>query len=752
MIWEWSSEGTVDIMTESKIKNNRIRKWITAVVILVVLAASIILTVAYSRKITKQLYTERSQALITVTQKSADGLDSLMQNAWVSLSSAEKLLRYDSTEHPEFYEDAGRLGDRAVWLQDYLQLDRNEKFRGIVILLDSDLKVYTGDGHRSSWEEISFLKNDHDTCITRLSYQSEESNSIFMLHKLNEEIPVGETRITHIIINIPVSTFADVFRVADYRDQNFTYVVGRDGERMCRYQQSASFIDTYNVLHLLKDAEYEDGATVEEIRRCLSDDDNGNVCISFAHDGTSYYAAAAKLNGTDWHVISFVPADVLSSNAELFRRSTYIFFLELLVLILIAVSTCIISVVSAANQNKINRQQAIMNEKLAEAAEKAEAASAAKTVFLSNMSHDIRTPINGIMGMLAIAQKEKDDPGKVQECIGKIQGAAQHLLSLINDVLDMSRIESGKTVISQDPIDIRTVTANCHSIIRGQLDDRNLDFMVEEGTITHPWLVGDELRIRQILINILGNAVKFTPDGGKIWFRVSETAADADTATIRYEIQDTGMGMTQEFLGRIWDAFSQADGGARSKYKGTGLGMAITKQFVDLMGGTISVQSEINVGSTFVVELPLPIDKTDRVIEEQVENLDSLEGIHALLAEDNELNMEIATELLEDEGMRITPAVNGQIAVDLFRQNPPGTFDVVLMDIMMPVMDGLEATRSIRGTEDRPDAKTIPIIAMSANAFEEDIRKSLDAGMNAHLSKPINLEEVMKTISNFVRK
>ena len=739
-------------MKETKIKSNRIRLWIAIGVTLAVVIAVILLVNAYNQIISKQLYNERSRGLITVTQKSAEGLDNLMQSAWMSLSSAEKLLAYDSTVHPELYEKASQLSDRAIWLQDYLQLSQNAKLSGLVLLLDSNLKLYAGDGHKSRWEDIAFLNNDRDICITRLNYQSEEESSVFVIQRLNEAIPVGKNQITHILINIPVSTFADSFRVADYRDQNFTYVVGRNGERMCRYQQSASFIDTYNVLHLLQDAKYVEGDTAEDIRKCLLNGSSGNCCLSFEHDSVSYYAATAKLSETDWHIISFVPTDILSDTAGTFRRSTYIFFAEFLVLILIAVSTCIISAVSNTNQIRINRQQELMNVKLSEAAEKAEAASNAKTIFLSNMSHDIRTPINGIMGMLAIAQKEKDNPVKVQECLGKIEGASSHLLSLINDVLDMSRIESGKTVIMHDPIDIRTVTANCHSIIRGQLDNRDLDLIVETENLSHPWLIGDELHIRQILINILGNAVKFTPDGGKIWFRLKETGSDDDTATIRYEIQDTGMGMTPEFLEKIWDAFSQADNGARSKYKGTGLGMAITKQFVDLMGGTITVQSEINVGSTFAVELSLPIDKTEHVIEEQVVNVDSLEGIHALLAEDNELNMEIATELLEDEGMIITPAVNGQIAVEQFRNNPPGTFDLILMDIMMPVMDGLEATRNIRATLDRPDANTIPIIAMSANAFEEDIRKSLEAGMNAHLSKPINLDEVMKTISNYVKK
>lgn len=736
-------------MTNKK-KTNKSKLWIAAAVIAIVAVAAVLLASTYNRRISKQLYTERSQGLITVTQKSADGLDTFIQSSWMALGTAEKLLQTDSGAHPELYEKGSQLLDRALWLQDYLQFERNTEMRGVVMLLDSNLKLYSGDGHKSRWDEIAFLNNEREICITRLSYQSTDDNSIFIIQKLNEPIAVGKAYLTHVVINIPVDVFADLFYVEHYQGQNFTYVVGRGGERMCRYQQSASFIDTYNVLNLIQGATYEAGDTVQDIRRFLSGGMDGNGCIAFNHNGVSYYAATAELNGTEWSVVSFVPTDILSGSADAFKKSTSTFFLELMILILAAVSIGITLIISTTNQVRINKQQEIMNLQLGEAAEKAEAASMAKTAFLSNMSHDIRTPINGIMGMLMIAQKEKENPEKVQECINKIQGAAQHLLSLINDVLDMSRIESGKTVIAHDPIDIRTVTANCSSIIRGQLEDRDLELIVEEGDIVHYRLLGDELRIRQILINILGNAVKFTPDGGKIWFRVRETRSDEEKAAIRFEIQDTGMGMSQEFTQKIWDAFSQAENGARSKYKGTGLGMAITKQFVDLMGGTITVQSEINVGSTFVVELPLPIDTSECILEETVTNIDRLDGVHALLAEDNELNMEIATELLEEKGMTITPAVNGQIAVEQFRNNPPGTFDLILMDIMMPVMDGLDATRNIRATENRPDALTIPIIAMSANAFEEDIRRSLDAGMNAHLSKPINLDETMKTISNYL--
>jgi CheY-like chemotaxis protein/nitrogen-specific signal transduction histidine kinase len=400
-------------------------------------------------------------------------------------------------------------------------------------------------------------------------------------------------------------------------------------------------------------------------------------------------------------------------------------------------------------------QQEIANVKLAKAAEEAKSANKAKSEFLSHMSHDIRTPINGIVGMTNIAMKNTDNPVKIEECLHKISGAADHLLTLINDVLDMSRIESGKVVIAHEPLDIRVLIDSCSSIIGGQLLSRKVDFIRNFGDFKHPYLYGDELHLRQILINILGNSVKFTPDGGRIIFRVDELDEpqnSENTKKVRYRfvIEDTGIGMTEEFQTRIFEAFSQENSGSRTEYKGTGLGMAITKKFVDLMDGSITLESHVGEGSIFTVEICFDIN-TDVKVETESHVAVCLEGMNILLVEDNELNMEIACEILEDEGVNITCAENGQIAVDKFLSEPAGTFDVVLMDIMMPVMNGYEATRAIRAST-HPQAATIPIIAMTANAYAEDVQSALAAGMTAHVAKPIDMNRLFTVLNEYKRQ
>jgi CheY-like chemotaxis protein len=370
------------------------------------------------------------------------------------------------------------------------------------------------------------------------------------------------------------------------------------------------------------------------------------------------------------------------------------------------------------------------------------------------MSHDIRTPINGIVGMTNIAIKsidgEKRDYDRVKDCLQKITGSANHLLSLINDVLDMSHIESGKVEIAHAPLDMQAIIDNCSSIISGQLLTRHLTFVQDFEGLEHPYLYGDELHLRQILINILGNAVKYTPDGGTITFRVRQFPAGDNKVRCQYVCEDNGIGMSEEFQTKIFEAFSQEDGGSRTTYKGTGLGMAITKQFVDLMGGTIQVESKLHEGSRFTVELTFDIDpeyQEKRVVEEHV----SLAGMRVLLVEDNDLNLEIAQEMLEDEEMMVDTAVNGQIAVDMFTSAPAGTYDVILMDVMMPVMNGYEATRAIRASS-HPEGTSIPIIAMTANAYTEDVQAALDAGMNAHVAKPIDFGRLFAVLNQYDRK
>ena len=380
-------------------------------------------------------------------------------------------------------------------------------------------------------------------------------------------------------------------------------------------------------------------------------------------------------------------------------------------------------------------------------AQDANAANIAKTTFLNHMSHDIRTPMNAIVGFTDIAMKRNPDK-EVENCLKKIRQSSEYLMTLINDVLDISRIESGKLEYKPVPVDFRNMTDTVLSIARGYIENRDLNFCVSREELKTPYVMADELRIREVLLNIISNAVKFTKDGGTISFAAENAPGnDEHHIIIRYRISDTGIGMSEEFQTRIFDEFSQENGGARTSYKGTGLGMAIAKQYVDLMGGKIEVSSRQGVGSTFTVEIPLLI--AEQVQTEEKEKLRKdmdLHGLHVLLAEDNDLNAEIAIALLEEKGMIIIRAADGKSALTQFCDTAPGTFDLILMDIMMPEMNGYEVAKAIRNLPDRPDGKEIPIIAMTANAFAEDIQAALDAGMNAHVAKPIDMDILISAI------
>ena len=389
-----------------------------------------------------------------------------------------------------------------------------------------------------------------------------------------------------------------------------------------------------------------------------------------------------------------------------------------------------------------------INQRLEDAFHTAENANRAKTTFLNNMSHDIRTPMNAIIGFTNIAMKHEPEP-EVRSCLEKIRESSDHLLTLINDVLDISRIESGKIKFAPIGVDIVEVADTVLSIMYGFLSNRNITFHTHLAIPETRYVLADAVRIREVLVNILGNAVKFTGDGGSITFTSDYLpGADDRHMIVRYRVTDTGVGMTKEFVKHIFDEFSQEESSARTYYKGSGLGMAISKRYVDLMDGNISVESEKGKGSTFTVELPLELTEADKV-QKQASPGDStdLAGVKILMAEDNDLNAEIAMVQLEELGMHITRASDGKEALKIFASNQPGTFDIIFMDIMMPKMNGYEATKAIRTLQNRPDARTIPIIAMTANAFAEDVQASLDAGMNGHLSKPIVIDEVVKTIA-----
>ena len=404
-----------------------------------------------------------------------------------------------------------------------------------------------------------------------------------------------------------------------------------------------------------------------------------------------------------------------------------------------------------SNVDRETREAMEQNRALAEALERAEDANQAKTAFLSSMSHEIRTPMNAIIGLDNIALRDPNLSQGTRDELEKIGSSARHLLALINDILDMSRIESGRMELKAEEFSLPDLIDQISVIVGGQCDDKGLSFVCNRNESLDEYFIGDPLRLKQVIINILGNAVKFTDAPGTVTFTVEQADLDGDRRMLHFTMRDTGVGMDEEFIPKLFEPFAQEDATSTNRYGGSGLGMAITKNMVDLMGGSIVVESEKGRGSTFTVDVPLlrahHVD--DPHDEKPAESGISVAGLHLLFAEDMEMNAEILIDLLELEDITSEWAENGQRAVELFEQSDEGHFDAILMDMRMPVMDGLTATREIRALN-RPDAATIPIIALTANAFEEDVRHCLDAGMNAHVSKPVDIDLLKETLSRLL--
>ena len=390
---------------------------------------------------------------------------------------------------------------------------------------------------------------------------------------------------------------------------------------------------------------------------------------------------------------------------------------------------------------------------LLRAAKKAEAANEAKTEFLQRMSHDIRTPINGICGMIDVADHYAEDMKKQTECRAKIKEASHLLLELINEVLDMSKLESDEVILEEIPFNLNSISEEILGVIEQMATEQNIRILWEEKEVTHWNLIGSPVHVKRILMNILSNAVKYNKENGYVYISCREIPSEQTAmTTLEFVCRDTGIGMTEAFQKRIFEPFAQEHAGSRTKFAGTGLGMPITKKLVEKMGGTISFESKEGIGTTFLIRIPFRIDtdRKDRTeAEEKTET--SIQGLHVLLTEDNELNMEIAEFVLQNEGTVVTKAWNGQEAVDIFRKSSPGEFDVILMDIMMPVMNGYEAAKMIRSL-DREDAKVIPIIAMTANAFIEDRMRAKEAGMDEHIAKPVDGKLLVKVINELVKR
>mgnify|MGYP004641146251 FL=1 len=530
----------------------------------------------------------------------------------------------------------------------------------------------------------------------------------------------------------------------------YIYTATRNEEGKLIYVVDGLDSDAGDVRH---PGDYIEDEMIPYIERALSGENvysQDIVDTTWGPIFTACYPVRSNLDGTGDIVGAFcIEMDMQSAYgmAEKTKKISVICGMIVgLVLLMICLWTYLV-------YRKSKEEEQMQKQLLLEAAEKADAANKAKSTFLFNMSHDIRTPMNAIVGFTDIALHQ-NSVAEIHDSLEKVRESSKHLLSLLNDVLDFSRIESGKAVFSPEPVDITKLTDNVLAIMNGLLYNRDLKFEVYRERPKNPYVLADATRIREVLTNFLSNAVKFTKDGGTVTLDVSSHPGEDDKHIVaRYIVKDNGIGMSEEFQKKLFNPFSQEDDrDARTQYKGTGLGMAIAKEYVEMMGGSIAVESQKGVGTTFTVEIPLEL--TEQGIHQKQEEPvhHDLTGVNVLMAEDNDLNAELATVMLEDAGMAVTRALDGKEAVELFKNHPQGTYDIILMDIMMPNMDGHQAAKAIRAMEtERPDAATIPIIAVSANAFAEDIKASLDSGMNGHVSKPLNMEEVTDTIAKYIK-
>ncbi len=726
------------------VSNKRPAGWLRGASMSALLLVSIILIVVMIRfyyvELDNQLFAERSTHLLEITEKVADIFDITIARSWDSVNTLEQFLSMEGS----------RAQTEDELMQHLKDMSRFRDSKGnIFLLLDDSFRYYTSDGNKGYWRELPAIINSQSQTqelITTLPYQNSSFTYLCFLKQLPEKLVLEATgkSIAYVMLAVDIHSINDGFSVNTFGSKDYTYIVNRDGRALFVPEGADSRFKAYNIVNALEDDEFIHGGTVEDFRAVVGSLDS--AVMELRSDRMNYFVSCHSVGGEGWNTLMFVPTSVLGGSADHMLGSTRRLFIVLAALLILDFS-CLVFYLTDNRNRKLMEQKEESNRILKEAAEEARSASRAKSEFLSHMSHDIRTPINGIMGMTEIALKNISDAAWVEDCLEKISNSSQHLLSLINDVLDMSRIESGKVTVNSAPMNMIATTDECASIIGGQLLNRDVELIREFGDFAHPSLIGDELHLRQILINILGNAVKFTPDGGKIYFRVEETGSADGRASFHFEIEDTGIGMKPEFLKHIWEPFSQEDGGSRTNYKGSGLGMAITKQFVDMMGGTITVESRLHEGSKFAIDLSFDIDQHAAEAIETPEDTElHLEGMRVMLVEDNEINMEIAQFMLEDVGITVTCVENGQLALEMFQSHEAGSFDVILMDIMMPVMNGLEAARAIRAL-DRPDAQTIPIVAMTANAYDEDVRNAREAGMNGHLAKPIDTALLYRTLS-----
>ena len=745
--------------------NNKIYKKLFGGFGFVIIVLILTLLVTSQTYIQNLVYHERLSQMEEVTHQMFRNLEDVIQSHWDIVDVQCNYLYYTPLKtDAEFYRYLNKLSELSNYHENQIEL----------VAVDSSGRYYTEYGSMGLLREMSYL----ESAPQRVSYVSnaltmDDSRMVF-LKQLSTPVTLqsetGEITLRYFGISQRMTQLNDYFRCDAYENNNSVYVLDNEGFKLFNANDT-ELLSGHNVYTVLSRMSYLHGSSFAVAKERLAR--TGSCYSNAVLDGTEYFYALKQMENAQWTLAFLVPAEYVAVNTQ------KLVGIVMAIIIGFAAVFSVTAVFVGWILLREKQQQELRAEKetnlrleqyniqltqandemrraqnaAAEALQSAERASKAKTDFLSNMSHDIRTPMNAIIGITTLMKNELHEPEKLAEHLGKLETSGQLLLGIINDILDMSRIESGKTTLNIEKMNLSQQVSQLDSIIRQQAGQRRQSFTVNTN-MQHENVLGDPNRLNQVLMNILSNAVKYTPTGGHIRLEVEELPRNEHYARYRFVVQDDGIGMSEAYQKTLFDPFTREERSGTNKVQGTGLGMAITKSVVDLMGGSISVESATGKGTRFKVVLEFPIDtEADAVqqaqaLPEEEEAASPLSGMRFLCAEDNAINAEILQMLLETKGAGCTICSNGQEIVDAFASVKPGDYDMILMDIQMPVMDGLEATRRIRSSEN-PLGRTIPILAMTANAFLEDMQKSKEAGMDEHLSKPVDISALEQVVKRF---
>ena len=702
------------------------------------------------------IYEERLNQMEEVTRQMFQNLEDVIDARWNRV-----------TEECNYLEDAGvqTTEELCEYMKKKYGLSVYAEQRITLLAVDSEGGYYTESGNRGIFRELDYFEDSPEKISFVFNALTDDQSEMVFLKRLSEPIHLQnddkETVIHYLGIAQDMEQLNPYFNCDAYKKNNSVYVLDNNGFKMFNSNR-VELIKGHNVFSVLKKMKYLHNSSFDKTEAEL--EEKGCSYSNAVLDGTEYFYGLKRMENAEWTLIFLVPAKYVATNTLKLVNFVMIF----IVIFTVIVSACVILVISFVmhrNQQEAIRVERENNAKLEtvntelrqaklaaeEAFHVAQEANRSKSSFLANMSHDIRTPMNAIVGITSLIEHECDDGEKVKEYAKKIELSSQHLLGIINDVLDMSKIETGKTTLKYADFSISELLQEMNTVFHPQANEKHQTFVITGEDIQHDWVKGDRVHLMQIFTNLLSNAVKYTQAGGIIQFIVEECQTNSSVyAKFHFMVKDNGMGMSPDFKDKIFDAFTREESSLTNKIQGTGLGMAITRNLVEVMGGTIDVESVKGQGSCFEVLLDLKIAEQrvaapTQKIQENMQDISVLKGMRFLCAEDNELNAEILTELLKIEGAECTICENGEEILKAFEQSAPGDYDMILMDVQMPVMNGYEATKAIRRSSHEL-AKTIPIIAMTANAFSEDIQHSLAAGMNAHISKPVAMRILEKTV------